>query len=65
MKYPTCPHCKYEFDDEETWHSQYSESGEVYSGDGDESELVCPNLDCCKSFKVVCIHEITWEAADD
>ena len=62
---PTCPHCGYEFDEDETWHSQFSETGEVSSEDGDESELKCPNLDCQKDFKVICVHHITWEAADE
>jgi hypothetical protein len=36
---PTCPYCGYCFDDEETWY-------EVFTGDGDTSELICPNDDC-------------------
>lgn len=62
---PTCPHCQYEFDTDETWHSQCLDSGEVHSGDGDISELKCPNLDCRKSFNVICVHDISWIACDE
>ena len=65
MNKPTCPKCSYEFDEEETWHSGYNESGEVFNGDGDESELVCPNLDCKSPFTVVCNHHISWDARDE
>lgn len=62
---PTCPHCGYEFDEEETWLGNYSTTGNVHSGDGDDSDLVCPNLDCEKKFSVVCIHEIKFEAIEE
>ena len=62
---PTCPHCQYEFDDDETWHSHCLDSGEVYDGDGDISELKCPNLDCGKSFHVQCVHDISWTACEE
>jgi hypothetical protein len=62
---PTCPHCKYEFDEEETWYSQSSKSGEVHTGDGDMSELKCPNLDCKKAFYTNCVHDIKFVACDE
>lgn len=62
--YPKCPHCGYEFDDEETWHSNYLKSGKVNVGDYDGSDLTCPNLDCGKEFTVTCIHEIKFEASE-
>ncbi len=62
---PTCPHCNYEFDEEETWYSDYKNSGKVYTGDGDESDLVCQNVDCGKEFKVSCYYEIKFQACDD
>jgi hypothetical protein len=60
---PTCPHCDYEFDDEETWYAGTGRT--VNTGDCDESELVCPNLDCKKEFKVVCVHQITFEHIEE
>ena len=62
---PKCPHCGYEFDGEETWHSAYSKYGRVYVGDCDQSDLTCPNDDCKKPFKVECVHKITFKAAED
>jgi len=62
---PTCPHCDYEFDEEQTWHSDYKGTGTVYVGDGDDSKLNCPNDDCKKSFHVVCVHETKFEVLDD
>lgn len=59
---PTCPDCDYEFDDEETWYAGTGRT--VYTDDGDESYLVCPNLDCKKEFKVVCVHQITFQPAE-
>ena len=61
MNNPICPHCEYEFDDDETWHS----GGDVCSGDVDTSELVCHNLDCKKTFHVICRHDIKWTACDE
>jgi hypothetical protein len=57
---PACPYCGYEFDDEETWYSSYSKTGEVYTGDGDCSELTCPNDDCKKVFDCTCVHIVTF-----
>lgn len=62
-KNPTCIHCGYEFDEEETWHGEY-QVGKVYTGDCDDSELKCPNLDCGKTFYVRCIHLISFEQID-
>jgi len=56
---PKCNHCDYEFDDEETWHGEYT-VGRVYTGDGDDSTLTCPNLDCGKKFHVRCIHKLVF-----
>jgi rubredoxin len=60
MNNPKCSHCGYELDEEETWHSM-----EVESGDGDISELTCPNLDCGKVFHVMCRHDINWKSCDE
>jgi len=47
-------------DDDETWHSM-----DVENGDGDVSELVCPDLDCGKTFHVICYHDINWKCCDE
>jgi predicted RNA-binding Zn-ribbon protein involved in translation (DUF1610 family) len=60
---PKCSYCGYEFDDDETWHGQYT-VGYVHTGDGDDSELKCPNLDCGKTFFVRCIHLIRFDQTD-
>ncbi len=62
-KSPKCPHCGYEFDEEEVWHSDHNNY--VHTGDGDDSELKCPNTDCGKKFEVACIHEIKFEALEE
>lgn len=38
---------------------------DVESGDGDMSELTCPNLDCKKKFFVMCKHDINWVCCDE
>jgi len=63
-KNPTCSHCGYVFDDDETWHSSMSETGTVHTGDCDTSELVCPNLDCKKTFYVACSHDVFFTQID-
>ena len=60
MGNPKCSHCGYELDEEETWYGM-----DVESGDGDMSELTCPNLDCEKKFFVMCEHDIKWECCDE
>lgn len=62
--HPVCPHCNYEFDDEETWFGLYSEN-RVHTGDGDESDLKCPQFDCGKEFKARCVHIVMFEDATD
>ncbi|MAF43448.1 MAG: hypothetical protein CMI54_04665 [Parcubacteria group bacterium] len=62
---PKCPNCNYEFDEEEVWESEYKKSGKVHTGDGDVSELICPNLDCGYAFKTACVHEIKFEHYED
>jgi hypothetical protein len=64
-RHPKCPHCGYEFDDEETWYGNYNKTGNVFTGDGDSSELSCPNDDCRKKFECTCVHIIMFESDDD
>lgn len=61
---PTCPYCKYEFDEEETYHGEY-DAGKVHLGDGDESELTCPSDDCKKKFTVICGHVFNFTSYDE
>jgi hypothetical protein len=61
--YPVCGHCGYVFDEDDTWHGEYT-VGKVYTGDGDESELKCPNLDCSRTFFVRCVHQIEFDQID-
>lgn len=61
---PKCSHCGYELDDEETWHTPHW-IGTVHNGDCDDSELVCPSLDCKKIFHVRCLHEIKFIQVDE
>ena len=61
---PTCSHCGYIFDEEETWHGEYT-VGKVHTGDCDDSELKCPNSDCGKVCHVRCIHEIRFLMIDE
>lgn len=60
MTNPTCRHCNYEFDCEETWYG-----GEVSTGDSDISTLTCPNLDCGKKFVVQCEHVVTFNTLSE
>ena len=62
---PTCPHCDYEFDDEETWYSDYLDSGAVYTDDEEVSDLVCPNSDCGKPFRVISCWALQFKPYDD
>lgn len=61
---PKCSHCGHELDDEQTWHGEYT-VGKVSTGDCDESELKCPNLDCGKMFHVRCWHEVKFIQIDE
>ena len=65
MNNPTCPHCGYEFDDDETWHTSHQSEYEVYNGDGDQSTVKCHNLDCQKVFHLMCVHDIRWKPVDE
>ena len=57
---PTCPHCGYGFDEEETWNQGNGKTGTVYTGDCDPSELHCPNGDCKKAFYTLYHHIIKF-----
>jgi len=41
---PTCPHCEYEYDTEDTWHRGLD------TNDGDSNNAECPN--CGKPFVI-------------
>lgn len=61
---PTCPHCGYELDEDDTWHGRFT-VGKVNTGDCEESEITCPNLDCGKPYKTMCVHYIRFEQVED
>lgn len=63
-KSPVCSHCGYELDEDELWHGEYT-VGHVNTGDQEDSELKCPNLDCGKVFHVLCVHEIRFIKTDE
>lgn len=56
---PICSHCGTELDEEDTWH------GEVSTGDCDQSEIKCKNLDCLKVFYTTCVHEVKFMRCDE
>lgn len=60
---PKCCYCGYELDDDELWYPT-DEIGDIGKGDGDESKIVCPNLDCGMTFGVRCVHEIKFLQID-
>ena len=64
MTNPTCPHCSYEFDDEETWYVSNGDK-DVYTGDGDVSDLLCHNDDCKKVFYIICEHEVKFKSCEE
>lgn len=61
MKYPTCPHCNYVFDEDETWN--HKGRNEVNADDGDISDLDCPR--CCGKFHVVCELSPSWAVCNE
>lgn len=61
MNYPQCPHCKYEFDAEDIWHTGSTDFPK--ESDGDESETQC--LNCHKPLSIRLDLEPRWVFLDD
>ena len=61
-RYPECPHCEYELDEEEMWYGEYS-CGKVHIGECDTSEIKCPS--CEKTYHVMCEHHYTFKHVDE
>ena len=62
---PKCPNCGYEFDSDETWHSNYSDESKVNTGNGNDSEIKCHNDDCGKVFRVICEYVPVFNVDED
>ena len=56
---PTCTHCGYEMEEEDLWADS-----DISKGDCDDSEIICSNPDCGKTFYVQCTHEIKFFQVD-
>lgn len=56
---PKCPHCDYEFTDDETFYSEQ----DVSFIDGDMTDLNCPG--CGEEFHVLCIHHYEFQNVDE
>lgn len=62
--FPKCPHCDTELDHEQMWYGE-DRIGKVYVGDGDTSDLKCPNDDCKKTYHVTCYHDLRFVNIDE
>lgn len=60
MIYPKCPHCKYQFDEEDIWHTGSTDF--PTSSDGEESETACSN--CRKELIIRLRLEPEWDFLD-
>ena len=60
MKYPKCPHCKHEFNDEEIWHTGSTVFPTL--NDGDSTETFC--LSCKERLRIVLVLEPSWAFID-
>lgn len=58
---PKCNHCGYEFGHQELWCGDQT----VYTDCGDDTELVCPNDDCKKTFYVICERSLSFSNIDE
>lgn len=59
MRYPICPHCGYEYDDDDIW-SIWSDM--PWGNDGDESIVECPK--CKEKSGCRVIYSPSWEFYD-
>ena len=61
---PVCPHCNYEFDVEETWHSTYSEESRVMTEEDESGFVRCHNDDCKALFEVTCVSVLMFSSEE-
>ena len=60
MSYPKCPHCDYEFDEEDIWHTGSTDFPTI--DDGDETETSCSG--CGKALRIILDLEPSWRFLD-
>jgi hypothetical protein len=61
VSFPKCPHCKYEFSDEDIWHSGSTIFPMI--DDGAESDTKCSN--CNEPLKIVLNLRPSWSFVDE
>ena len=61
MAYPKCPHCGYEFDAEDIWHTGSTDF--PTESDGDTNDTNC--LSCKKPLRVMLNLEPSWTFLDE
>ena len=61
MSLATCPHCKYEFDSEDIWHTGSTDFPTM--DDGDTSDTHC--LSCKEPLRIELSLEPSWKFLDE
>lgn len=61
MSLAKCPHCKYEFDAEDIWHT--GSTNFPTDDDGDETETEC--LSCNKPLRIELSLQPSWKFLDE
>ncbi len=61
MIFPKCPHCNYEFNDENIWHTGSTDFPK--GNDGDVTDTAC--LNCKKPLKIALNLEPSWTFLDE
>jgi hypothetical protein len=61
MVYPECPHCGYEFDAEDIWHT--GSTNFPTENDGDETETKCSV--CNEKLRIVLDLSPSWRFVDE
>ena len=61
MSSPKCPHCKYEFDFEDIWHTGSTDF--PTQSDGDETDTTCSN--CKEPLKIRLNLSPSWDFLDE
>jgi hypothetical protein len=61
MSFPKCPHCKYEFDDEDIWYSGSTDF--PTQNDGDETDTKCQG--CGEELRIRLNLAPSWDFLDE